>query len=287
MAIIVNGERIDDEVIQQEAERMRPRFEQAFQDEEAEEREAKLQEWARENAIEKTLLVQQARSDPAPVRAADIDKALDELKGQFPSEEEFEKQVLSEEGAEAGVRKNLELRIRIDRTLDTATKDVAEPSDADVEAYYEEHKGEFMAPEQVHVAHIVKHVSPGVAPEEARAALADVKKQLDAGADFAELAGQHSDCADNGGDLGYFARGQMVEEFEHLVFSMGTGQVSDVFPTRFGFHIAKVIDRKSSEPAALDAVRDTIKERLGEQAKGQAVEAFIDSLRGKATIEEA
>ncbi|NQT85995.1 peptidylprolyl isomerase, partial [bacterium] len=248
MAIIVNGERIDDEMIQQEAERMRARFEEAFQEEAPEVREARLQEWARENAVEKTLVVQQARNDPAPLKADDIDEAFEAVKKQFPSEEEFEKQVLTPEGGEADLRKNLELRLRIDRTLQAATEGVAEPEDAMVQAYYDEHADEFMAPEQIRVAHIVKHLEPGAAADAVRAELLEVKKQIDEGADFAELAGQYSDCADNGGDLGYFARGQMVEEFEHLVFSMATGQISDVFPTRFGFHIAKIMDRKAPAP---------------------------------------
>ena len=69
----------------------------------------------------------------------------------------------------------------------------------------------------------------------------DLKVQLDAGADFAELAQAHSDCpsARKGGDLGAFGRGQMVAAFEKSAFGMEIGQVSDVVTTDFGYHIIK------------------------------------------------
>lgn len=69
----------------------------------------------------------------------------------------------------------------------------------------------------------------------------EIKGQLDGGADFAELAGKHSDCPSSkrGGDLGKFGRGQMVAEFEKAAFGMNVGDVSDVVETAFGYHIIK------------------------------------------------
>lgn len=77
--------------------------------------------------------------------------------------------------------------------------------------------------------------------EDAVSQIRDLKVQLDAGADFAELAQAHSDCpsARKGGDLGTFGRGQMVAAFEMSAFGMEIGQVSDVVTTDFGYHIIK------------------------------------------------
>lgn len=75
--------------------------------------------------------------------------------------------------------------------------------------------------------------------DEAQAQIAEIKTQLDGGADFAALAGQHSDCPSKaqGGDLGQFGRGQMVPAFEQSAFGMEVGQVSDVVETDFGYHL--------------------------------------------------
>lgn len=77
--------------------------------------------------------------------------------------------------------------------------------------------------------------------DEAEALIKDLKGQLDDGADFAELAGEHSDCpsGSDGGSLGSFGKGQMVKEFQDAAFGLEDGGVSDVVETDFGYHLIK------------------------------------------------
>jgi parvulin-like peptidyl-prolyl isomerase len=77
--------------------------------------------------------------------------------------------------------------------------------------------------------------------EEALQQIQGLKAQIDGGADFADLARQHSDCPSgkSGGDLGAFGRGQMVREFEDTAFTMEVGGTSDVVETVFGYHIIR------------------------------------------------
>ena len=78
----------------------------------------------------------------------------------------------------------------------------------------------------------------------------------------------------------------MVEEFEDVVFNLGAGQISDIFRTRFGFHIAKVYAREPSTVASLEDVKDRITELLKEQMRSEAIDNFIDGLKNDAKIEE-
>ncbi len=80
--------------------------------------------------------------------------------------------------------------------------------------------------------------------DEALATVTRLKQEVEAGSDFADLAKRHSDCpsGQEGGDLGYFGRGQMVPEFEDAAFKLQPGQVSEVIETAFGYHIIQRTD---------------------------------------------
>ncbi|MCX6627586.1 MAG: peptidylprolyl isomerase, partial [Candidatus Solibacter sp.] len=96
----------------------------------------------------------------------------------------------------------------------------------------------------------------------------------------------YSDCPGRGGDLGYFARGQMVEEFDAVVFSLEPGQCSEIFRTPFGYHIAKVLDRRAECIRPLAEVKADIEALLFEQKKQRRIEQCIDALRAKANIQQ-
>ncbi|HUT29433.1 MAG TPA: peptidylprolyl isomerase [Sedimentisphaerales bacterium] len=73
----------------------------------------------------------------------------------------------------------------------------------------------------------------------------DIKRQIEAGGDFAELAKEHSNCpsGQRGGDLGEFSPGQMVQEFDTVVFSADTGKVHGPVQTQFGYHLIQITSR--------------------------------------------
>jgi peptidyl-prolyl cis-trans isomerase C len=73
----------------------------------------------------------------------------------------------------------------------------------------------------------------------------DIKRQIEAGADFAELAWQHSKCpsGQQGGELGEFTSGQMVREFDDVVFGSELGRVHGPIETQFGFHLIEITSR--------------------------------------------
>ncbi len=73
----------------------------------------------------------------------------------------------------------------------------------------------------------------------------ELKTQIEAGADFADIAASHSDCPSGakGGSLGQFSPGQMVPEFDEVVFSAEVGKVHGPVKTQFGFHLIEITNR--------------------------------------------
>ena len=130
---------------------------------------------------------------------------------------------------------------------------VIDPSEDELFVYYEKNIANYDQPEEIRASHIL------VEDEETAK---DLLKQLKRGADFAELAREYSECpsAENGGDLDWFPRGQMVPEFEEVAFALEVDEMSDVVETEFGYHIIKLTDRKEAHTPTLEEVRDQVLE---------------------------
>jgi peptidyl-prolyl cis-trans isomerase C len=111
---------------------------------------------------------------------------------------------------------------------------------------------------------------------------ADLKTQIDGGADFADLARQHSGdgAAANGGDLGWFGLGMMVKPFEDAVVTLQPGQVGGPIQTQFGWHLVLLKETRIAAAPTLDEVR----EELAAEIERTAVEAHLQSLTAAATV---
>ena len=144
---------------------------------------------------------------------------------------------------------------------------------ADVERAYNDNLEQYSTPEQVRASHILLRTE-GKDDAAVKAKAEDVLKQAKAGADFGALAKKYSDdeaSAKNGGDLDYFARGNMVPEFDQVAFTLQPGQISDVVKTQFGYDIIKVTDKKPGTTRTLAEVRPQLTDQLSyERAQTQA-----------------
>jgi peptidyl-prolyl cis-trans isomerase C len=163
-------------------------------------------------------------------------------------------------------------------------------SDKDAKDYYDKNAKQFMRPEEVKAQHILLKVEQGATEEqktEARKKLTGLKKQIDAGADFGELAKANSQCpsAPNGGDLGYFSKGRMVPEFENAAFALKPNEVSGIVETQFGYHLIKAVEHKASQQQSFDEAKMRITNELRNKKIQADAEAFAAELRKNAKIE--
>ena len=231
--------------------------------------------------IERTLLRQEAERQGEAIEGDEVEKGLAQLRTD-------RKNSGAKDGSldEEVARREIETRVRLDRLLGKITARAAAPKNKEIADFYRKNKERFQEPGKVHAAHIVKNVGDGVSEEEASSAIASIQKQLKAGARFETLADQYSDCPGKGGDLGRFPRGQMVEEFDRVVFALEAGAISSVFQTVLGFHIAKVYERFPEYTKTLAEAREEICAQLGKEKERRAVERFVDALRVKADIRE-
>jgi peptidyl-prolyl cis-trans isomerase D len=146
---------------------------------------------------------------------------------------------------------------------------------ADIEKAYNSSIEQYTTPEQVRASHILLKTE-GKTDADVKAKAEAILKQAKSGADFAELAKKNSEDesnAKNGGDLDYFGRGRMVPEFDQAVFAMQPGQISDLVKTQYGYHIIKLVDKKSAATRSLAEVRQQLTDQLAyERAQSQAAD---------------
>jgi parvulin-like peptidyl-prolyl isomerase len=284
MAIVVNGEKVEDSAIRQEVERLRPDYERVFADQDPKEREAQLFDWSKENVVERILINQEAQTKGETIPPDRIEAALTKLKEQYADQEQLYKDFDTED--EEKIKKEIEMQMRVEQTIQQVCEGVQKPSKADIQEYYEKNKERYKTGERVRVAHIVKYVNWQTDEETAYREISAAYEELKNGVRFEAVVDKYTDCADSGGDLGYVSAGQMVEEFEDVVFNLGEGQISEVFRSRFGFHIAKVYAREPATVPGLEDIKDRLTEDLKDQMRSEAIDAFIDELKIKAKIEE-
>lgn len=113
-----------------------------------------------------------------------------------------------------------------------------------------------------------------------------IKKQLDTGADFIDLAKQKSEGPNSreGGDLGFFTRGQMVPEFEKVAFALPVGGISDVVETEFGYHIIMVEEKRAARRLRYDDIKMDLAAYLYQKKGRERYEQFVSDLRKKADV---
>jgi len=159
---------------------------------------------------------------------------------------------------------------------------------ARVKDFYDGHPDRFNAPEKARARHILLRVPRDATEDQVSAArerAAKLRQRVLAGEDFATVAGEASEdpgSKENGGDLGFFQRGQMVKPFEDIAFGMEPGAVSDVVKTDFGFHVIKLEEKKPAESRSFEETkREIAKELLATDTAKQAARKRADALAEK------
>lgn len=248
MPLKIANKNIPELYIIQEMQKMRPKHIELYPNMDKPQREKLLFDWALDNLQEREVLISYAQDNIILTETDlnDIDKK-----------------------DESAV-----LKKKLDKFLDSFRKKVGEISEKELKKYYKSHINHFRYPEQIHVKHIVKDPKTDA---NALNVMKIIKSKLDNSENFESVGNQYSDCG--GLDLGYFSRGQMVQAFENVVFKMEVGEVSDIFQSEFGYHIAKVIDKRPAITAKFEQVKEQIHHTLITEKSEKEVQNFTDRLK--------
>ena len=243
-----------------------------------------------ENLIARELLYQESQKRGIKVSEEEVNAELISLKAQFPNEEEFNKALKRMNLTEASIKEKLARDLSLKKLIDDELAPKVKLSDNDIRAYYDNNLETFKQPERVKASHILVKVDPEANASqkaEAQKKIDLVQAKLQKGEDFAALAKEYSEgpSGPNGGELGYFTRGQMVKPFEEAAFAMQPGEVSGMVETRFGYHLIKVTDKTPETKLPYDDVKDRLGQFLKQKKLQEEINVYVKRLEEHAKIE--
>jgi peptidyl-prolyl cis-trans isomerase C len=206
--------------------------------------------------IDRTLVLERAHAAGLSVSDAELQRATEGLTGGDP--EEMRERLLAEKYISEQTKKEI-------------------ASTAETRAWYDTHRAQFEEPEAVHCLQMALRT-----PEEAKSALDQLRK----GTAFEQLAQKLSISPDGklGGDLGWFSRGRMPKAFDDACFSLGNGKISGVVASPYGFHVFKLLGRRSARLRKFDDVRRDAELRATVEKRAHAERALLSQLRAGAEI---
>lgn len=262
--------------------------------------------------IVKKLLDQEINKRHIKVSKEDMDKQLKIIIDKVGSKEKFNELLKQNGVTSAQFKKDLSDEVKIQKLVDTLS--VVSVSDKDAMDFYKKNADKFKNPDKVRASHILvsanqEELKAKIAGTEegkkmtdaqlnaevqkqmneqkakAQKLLAEVKKDPKS---FAKIAKENSDdtqSGQQGGDLGFFGKEEMVEPFSKAAFSMKPNTISEVVQTPYGYHIILVTDRQKAGTEPFDKVKGDIKEYLTNQEKVKVLQQFVDTLKNNAKIE--
>ena len=261
--------------------------------------------------IVQELLEQEAAKRGIKVTNKDVDAAMKKVIDQMGGRDRL-LEVLKNNGVSvAQFKKDLKNQVKMQKLADSAGN--IKVTDKDCENFYKQNPDKFKNPDKVRASHILIGANPFQISEEIKSqskkqisdkdlkakvnaklaekrALADkLDKELKADkTKFAEYAKKYSEdpgSAQRGGDLGFFAKDQMVPEFSNVAFSAKPDSISDVVQTQFGYHIIYVQDRRAAGITPYEKAKSGIKDHLVMEKQVKALDDLMVAAKKNAKIE--
>jgi len=251
---------------------------------------AKVRRQIVDDFVVRTLLGGEVKKQKITVTEQEITDALADMKKTIPQGTTMEEMLKKNGMTLEKLREEVSLGLRINKLIAMQPESKVKPTEKEVSAFYKANRSKFKVPETAHARHIL--IAKAQGDDEnirgtKKAKAEGLRKQLLGGADFAELAKANSDCPSktSGGDLGTFAKGQMVKPFEDAAFKQKINEIGPIVETDFGYHIVQVLERKPSKIHALDkSLRTRIAGHLQQEKRYAGFNALMNRLKAKAAI---
>jgi peptidyl-prolyl cis-trans isomerase C len=227
--------------------------------------------------IDRELALAEADRLGIVITPKELEVAISETRSEYP-EGTFETSLAERDTTLKEWSQGLQSNLLMEKIIAQTVYSKVEVSDDEVEDYYKKNRTEYDRPDQVRARQIV------VASEAEGEKVLGLLRQ---GEPFDEIARQYSMSPDSeeGGDLGFFARGEMPAEFDAVVFKVTPGRLSDLIKSEYGYHVFLVEEKRKAHQLTLDEARENIRQHLTHIKESTGHHQWLQDLRSRASIE--
>lgn len=239
-----------------------------------------LKEALLERLIDRRLLSMQAAKLAVRASTASVDREVAAMRRSLPNKA-FDKELIRTYQTEADIVRTIEERLTAAKLLKQEAFQAVHVGEEDLQRAWEAlPAGEKVRPARVHAAQIVVRTE-----DEGRKTLEELRKKK-GGPTFEEAARAHSVSpeAARGGDLGWFEAGVMPTVFDQVCFALQPGQISELIPSEYGFHIFKVLEIEAERSQSFEEARPKLAERLREERLREAEASYLAGLRAQIKV---
>lgn len=238
--------------------------------------------------VDQLLLEQEAKKLGIYVTDDEVKQSIANIKQQFGMSDEKMQEVLNKENLTSEqLNKQWKLQLLSNKVLGVKLKGKIAVTEDEIRDLYKQYYGDIENFEEVKIAQILitYNIDNEIAAAEKAQKVADLARS---DSDFKKLVKEYSDdtsSKDKGGILGYFQKGELVEELDEAISNMKVGETSNPVKTSSGFHILKVLDIKSLDESSVDKYREQLKYELYKEKAAKELNKFISDIKENAYIE--
>lgn len=231
--------------------------------------------------IEDKLIINKANKRGLEVREELVDKRIDEIRGQYPSEQDFLNSILIEGITITDLQNEIRDQLKIKYIIDFEVRNKIIVNPQEVTDYYNKNLEKFKKPERMDLASIFFSIDEESEPSIKEKADSVLKMLKEEDRDFDEVAAQFSD----GPSIGIIEKGQLILHIEEAVFKLDKGEISPVLKTNNGYYIFKIKEKLPEELASLEEVKENISNMLFHLKFRHNFQAWLDDLKKDAFID--
>jgi foldase protein PrsA len=281
VAAKVNGESISTTEVDAQLEQLKKQYPNMFTGADGEGRLLDFKQRIVDNLINAKLVEQAAKEKGINISDGDIQKQVDQLRGGFKDQAQFDAALKSAGMTEDALKNSIRQQLVTNKLMEQLAAST-KVSDADIQAYYDNNKAQFAQKAQKRASHVLFKTTDKTEAQK-------VLKQIQAGEiTLAQAAKNYSvdtATAEKGGDLGWPNGTSYVPEFQAALDKLKKGEVSVLVQSTYGYHIITVTDTRAAKQQPLAEVKPQIEQIIVQKQKAEAYQKFLDELKKSAKID--